>query len=77
MSVIRKSPSDIIAKIVAILMTAFFAIVCVLPMWHVLMASFSDPIQLSLYEGFLFKPIKFSRKAIPCCFLTAVFGAVI
>lgn len=53
MSVIRKSPSDIIAKIVAILMTAFFAIVCVLPMWHVLMASFSDPIQLSLYEGFL------------------------
>ncbi len=68
MSVIRKSPSDIIAKIVAILMTAFFAIVCVLPMWHVLMASFSDPIQLSLYEGFLFKPIKFSTEGYSLLF---------
>ena len=54
MSVIRKSASDIAAKIVAYVLTAGFAIVCVLPMWHVLVASFSDPIRLALYEGFLF-----------------------
>ena len=60
MSVIRKSASDIAAKIVAYVLTAGFAIVCVLPMWHVLVASFSDPIRLALYEGFLFKPLSFS-----------------
>lgn len=60
MSVIRKSASDIAAKIVAYVLTVGFAIVCVLPMWHVLVASFSDPIRLALYEGFLFKPLSFS-----------------
>ena len=60
MSVIRKSASDIAAKIVAYVLTAGFAIVCVLPMWHVLVASFSDPIRLALYEVFLFKPLSFS-----------------
>ena len=60
MSVIRKSAYDIAAKIVAYVLTAGFAIVCVLPMWHVLVASFSDPIRLALYEGFLFKPLSFS-----------------
>lgn len=60
MSVIRKSASDIAAKIVAYVLTAGFAIVCILPMWHVLVASFSDPIRLALYEGFLFKPLSFS-----------------
>ena len=60
MSVIRRSASDIAAKIVAYVLAAGFASVCVLPMWHVLVASFSDPIRLALYEGFLFKPLSFS-----------------
>ena len=60
MSVIKKSPSDIAAKIIAYILTAGFAIVCVLPMWHVVMASFSDPIELAVFEGFLFKPLSFS-----------------
>jgi len=60
MAVIKKAPSDIAAKIAAYVLTAGFALLCILPMWHVIMASLSDPIQLAIYEGFLFKPLKFS-----------------
>ena len=55
MAVIKKAPSDIAAKIAAYVLTAGFALLCILPMWHVIMASLSDPIQLAIYEGFLFK----------------------
>ena len=68
MSVIRKSASDIAAKVVAYILTAGFAVICVLPMWHVLVASFSDPIRLALYEGFLFKPLDFSLEGYELLF---------
>ena len=60
MAVKSKKPSDVIVRIATYFFTALFAVLCVLPMWHVIMASFSDPIQLSLYEGFLFSPLQFS-----------------
>ena len=60
MAVRSKKPSDVIVRIATYFFTALFAVLCVLPMWHVIMASFSDPIQLSLYEGFLFSPLTFS-----------------
>ena len=60
MAVKSKKPSDVIVRIATYFFTALFAVLCVLPMWHVIMASFSDPIQLSLYEGFLFSPLEFS-----------------
>ena len=60
MAVRSKKPSDVIVRIATFFFTALFAVLCVLPMWHVIMASFSDPIQLSLYEGFLFSPLTFS-----------------
>lgn len=65
---IKKSPTDWIAKVVAIALTAFFALVCVLPMWHVLAASFSDPIEYSLYDGFLFWPISYSLEGFELLF---------
>lgn len=68
MSVIRKSASDIAAKVAAYILTAGFAVICVLPMWHVLVASFSDPIRLALYEGFLFKPLDFSLEGYELLF---------
>ena len=48
MAVIKKAPSDIAAKIAAYVLTAGFALLCILPMWHVIMASLSDPIQLAI-----------------------------
>ena len=60
MAVRSKKPSDVIVRIATYFFTALFAVLCVLPMWHVIMASFSDPIRLSLYEGFLFSPLTFS-----------------
>ena len=60
MAVKSKKPSDVIVRIATYFFTALFAVLCVLPMWHVIMASFSDPIRLSLYEGFLFSPLTFS-----------------
>lgn len=65
---IKKSPSDIVAKICAFVLTAFFALICVLPMWHVLMASFSDPIELNLFKGFLFAPLEFSTEGYKLLF---------
>lgn len=65
---IKRTPSDVLAKICAYVLTAFFALICVLPMWHVLVASFSDPIELNLFKGFLFAPIKFSTEGYKLLF---------
>ena len=43
MAVRSKKPSDVIVRIATYFFTALFAVLCVLPMWHVIMASFSDP----------------------------------
>ena len=59
---IKKSPSDVVAIAAAFILTGGFALVCVLPMWHVLMASLSDPIELNLFKGFLFAPLTFSTE---------------
>ena len=37
MAVIKKAPSDIAAKIAAYVLTAGFALLCILPMWHVIL----------------------------------------
>ena len=59
---IKKSPSDVVAIAAAFILTGGFALVCVLPMCHVLMASLSDPIELNLFKGFLFAPLTFSTE---------------
>ncbi len=65
---IKKSPSDVVAMAAAFILTGGFALVCVLPMWHVLMASLSDPIELNLFKGFLFAPLTFSTEGYKLLF---------
>lgn len=48
---------DRIVDIVVILLCALAAFCCVIPMWHVLMASLSDGKQLLAYEGLAWLPV--------------------
>ena len=48
---------DRIVDIVVILFCALAAFCCVIPMWHVLMASLSDGKQLLAYEGLAWLPV--------------------
>lgn len=48
----------IIRSVILYGILAVIAILCVLPVWHVLMASFSDPMKYLSFEGFLFWPLE-------------------
>ena len=41
----------------AYLLTGIMAVTCLYPMWHVVMASFSDPIELMRHSGVILKPL--------------------
>ncbi len=58
----KYSPSTIIVSIVLYGFLAIAGLLCVLPVWHVLMGSLSDTRSFGSYEGFLLNPIgwKFS-----------------
>ncbi len=51
------SAGDRIANVVIIIICALIAFVCVIPMWHVLMASLSDGRQLMAHKGVIWLPI--------------------
>ena len=53
----RKSLSRSIFVIINTILMLLVCGVCFLPMWHVLMASISDPIQLQKYSGLLLAPL--------------------
>ena len=54
---IKKKSSDIIADgIIAVILIAI-ALVCILPMWHVIMAAISKPKDLYASSDFLFRPV--------------------
>lgn len=53
----QKSPSRTVFVIINTVIMLLVCCVCFLPMWHVLMASISDPIQLKKYKGLLLMPI--------------------
>lgn len=42
------------------MLMGLMAVACLYPMWHVIMASFSDPIELMLHTGVILKPLGFS-----------------
>lgn len=41
----------------AYLLTGIMAVACLYPIWHVVMASFSDPIELMRHSGVILKPL--------------------
>lgn len=53
----RKSPSRIAFMIFAYALMIFIAFVCFVPLWHVAMASISNPSYLSVNKGIIFWPL--------------------
>ena len=57
MAAIKKSNGERIFDIFNYIFLALIAFACVAPMWHVLAASFSNPVDLMKNMGMLFWPV--------------------
>ena len=53
----KNSPSNIVIGVILYTLLAIAGLLCVLPMWHVLMGSLSDTKSFGSYEGFLLTPL--------------------
>lgn len=53
----NRSAGDKIFVIIVYVLMGGMALVCLYPMWHVVMASVSDPIQLMRHSGVILKPL--------------------
>ena len=51
-----------------IILLIILTVIFLYPMWHCLMASFSDPLSLIGYKGFIFKPMGFSLRGYETVF---------
>jgi len=54
----KKSPSRIVFLVFAVLFLIVIALACLLPIWHVIMASLSDPTELNVSKGLILHPLK-------------------
>ncbi len=69
MAVVEKnSPGEKVMQGTNILILTLLTIVFLYPMWHCLMASFSDPLSLIGFKGLLIKPIGFSLEGYKVVF---------
>ena len=50
-------PSRVVFNIINYSLMIFFAFICVVPIWHVVMASFSDPRLLMSNSGIAWRPL--------------------
>lgn len=62
-NLIKRSLSERIFSVGNYIFMVAMMFVMVYPLWYVLMASFSDAVELSSFSGFLFKPLGFSTEA--------------
>lgn len=53
----RVSPSRAVFLVVAVLFLLAVALVCFLPIWHVIMASISNPTQVNVSKGLILSPL--------------------
>lgn len=53
----KKSMGDRIFIVTVYVLMGILALICLYPMWHVVMASFSDPIKLMGHSGVILKPL--------------------
>lgn len=54
----RKSPARIIFLVFAVTLLLLIALVCFVPIWHVVMASISNPTELNVSKGLILWPLK-------------------
>ncbi len=78
----RKATGDRIFIGIVYVLMGLMALVCLYPMWHVVMASFSDPIELMRHTGVILKPLGHSLEGykvviqnpnIPRSYLNTIF----
>lgn len=78
----NKAMGDRIFIIAVYLLMGLMALACLYPMWHVVMASFSDPIELMRHTGVIWKPLGLSLEGcrvviqnpnIPVSYLNTIF----
>ncbi len=56
----KLTPGKVAFRIFNTLLLIFIAAACILPIWHVIMSSFTDPLALSLHSGVVLWPDKWS-----------------
>ncbi|NLV49069.1 MAG: carbohydrate ABC transporter permease [Clostridiales bacterium] len=54
---IKDSPSRIVFKVINTILMCLLAFACIIPLWHVLMASFSNPTLITQHSGLIFWPL--------------------
>ena len=54
---IKETPGRIVFKVVNTIILAALAFVCLVPLWHVLMASISDPTYVTQHSGIIMWPL--------------------
>ena len=54
---IRETPGRIVFKVINTIILAVLAFICLCPLWHVLMASISNPTLLTQHTGLVFYPL--------------------
>ena len=64
----RKTAGERSLHAVNIFLLILLTVIFLYPMWHCLMASFSDPVSLIGYKGFIFTPMGFSLKGYETVF---------
>lgn len=82
----NKSLGDKLFILLVYILMGLMAAACLYPMWHVVMASFSDPIRLMRHSGLILKPEGFSLEGykvvlqnpnIPVSYLNTIFYVVL
>ena len=64
----RKTAGERTLHGVNVFLLVLLTVIFLYPMWHCLMASFSDPVSLIGYKGFIFKPMGFSLRGYETVF---------
>ena len=54
---IKETPGRIVFKVINVIILALLAFVCLVPLWHVLMASISDPTYVTQHSGVIMWPL--------------------
>ena len=54
---IKETPGRIVFKVINTIVLAAIAFVCLIPLWHVLMASISDPTYVTQHSGIIMWPL--------------------
>ena len=53
----RRSFPQLIFEIVNTAIMLLLCIICIIPLWHVIMASISEPVQVDMATGFILRPL--------------------